>query len=197
MRFSLPHRRRRVFSFFDVRSSFSRFSDFIEKVKQIWNLWKLFNIIQYYSNSIVSLFVTLPHPLSRTLRALEVMPPSRRSDSARWISRSRSASWTSSPQPKRRAAAFPRTLVRAFKILGTFSAFRLSEFSKFPIWNARTAGSQRPENDPLYYLESVFGELLFRADTWTFSSFFWKTERHSFVHTIMSNLVKILGLAKS
>ena len=31
MRFSLPHRRRRVFSFFDFRSSFSRFSDFIEK----------------------------------------------------------------------------------------------------------------------------------------------------------------------
>ena len=30
MRFSLPHRRRRVFSFFDFRSSFSRFSDFIE-----------------------------------------------------------------------------------------------------------------------------------------------------------------------
>jgi hypothetical protein len=27
---SLPHRRRRVFSFFDFRSSFSRFSDFIE-----------------------------------------------------------------------------------------------------------------------------------------------------------------------
>ena len=30
MRFSLPHRRNRVFSFFDFRSSFSRFSDFIE-----------------------------------------------------------------------------------------------------------------------------------------------------------------------
>ena len=30
MRFSAPHRRRQVFSFFDVRSSFSRFSDFIE-----------------------------------------------------------------------------------------------------------------------------------------------------------------------
>ena len=30
MRFSLPHRRRRVFSFFYFRSSFSRFSDFIE-----------------------------------------------------------------------------------------------------------------------------------------------------------------------
>jgi hypothetical protein len=27
---TLPHRRRRVFSFFDFRSSFSRFSDFIE-----------------------------------------------------------------------------------------------------------------------------------------------------------------------
>ena len=30
MRFSLSHRRRRVFSLFDFRSSFSRFSDFIE-----------------------------------------------------------------------------------------------------------------------------------------------------------------------
>ena len=30
MRFSLPHLRRRVFSFFDFRSSFSRFSDCIE-----------------------------------------------------------------------------------------------------------------------------------------------------------------------
>ena len=28
--FSVPHRRSRVFSFFDCRSSFSRFSDFIE-----------------------------------------------------------------------------------------------------------------------------------------------------------------------
>ena len=30
VKFSLPHRRRRVFSSFDCRSSFSRFSDFIE-----------------------------------------------------------------------------------------------------------------------------------------------------------------------
>ena len=43
MRFSIPHRRRRVFSFFDFRSSFSRFSDFIKlrakkkrKKKDVW-----------------------------------------------------------------------------------------------------------------------------------------------------------------
>ena len=34
VRSSLPHRRRRVFSFFDFRSSFSRFSDFIEASAQ-------------------------------------------------------------------------------------------------------------------------------------------------------------------
>ena len=45
MRFSFPHRRRRVFSFFDVRSSFSRFSDFIEasarKTKMLSNAYFL------------------------------------------------------------------------------------------------------------------------------------------------------------
>ena len=41
MRFSLAHRRRRVFSFFDFRSYFSRFSDFIEasRVKNIMLDW--------------------------------------------------------------------------------------------------------------------------------------------------------------
>ena len=47
MRFSLPHRRRRVFSFFDFRSSFSRFSDFIEASREKKNQVLIYFIVAY------------------------------------------------------------------------------------------------------------------------------------------------------